>query len=122
MAILKSDQLPDFFRGDNLDVQYTIKDRDGNPINLTLKTLTFTLKQNTDLGDVDAAIQTTLANDPDQVTNPGVTSLLVEAATTALVTPGRYDYDIQYKDTANGYIETLVRGRVNVLADVTLTP
>jgi len=107
----------DFYRGDTQVYTLTIKDKDGNPIDLTGSTIFFTMKENLTLPDDSAALQVIVKTHTDP-TN-GITKITVPATDTSNLKGGyTYFYDFQLVD-ANSNVKTLLAGKVKVLPDVT---
>jgi len=108
--------LKDLIRGDTKFINIELKDKDGNPIDLTGSTIWFTLKENIKDPDTAAAIQKVITNHTDP-TN-GKTRIVLESSDTQDLQLGSYHYDIQLVDNG-GNVTTVLIGRLKVLADVT---
>lgn len=103
-------------RRDDVDLDITFTDKDGEPINLTGCTVYFTMKKKkTDLDD-DAiiAVEVTAHSDP----TAGETRVSLTNVQTD-VTPRYYFYDVQIKDTDDKIISSSV-GQIRILQDVTI--
>lgn len=116
--------LENFYRGDTVRIPLTfstsVTDDDGvtteTPIDITDYVIWTTLKSDIELSDEDAGLQvaTVVHTDPAN----GQTELVLEAALTTLLEPGKYSYDIQTV-TPDGDVSTIECGIVKVYADVT---
>lgn len=106
----------EFYRGDDWKLDVTLKDEDGLAIDLTGATVFFTVKENESDADTSAVITEDVTSHTDP-TN-GETSIEVSDTETDDVDPGTYYYDIQVK-TAAGNIQTVVKGTLTVLTDIT---
>ena len=109
-------------RGDTRKIEITITDEFGVPVNIQGHKIYFTLKTDKTLADSLATLQVsyTVATDADALV--GKTILVLSAANTASVPPGKYFYDIQWK-TSGGTPEvtTIDYGSVIVESDITIT-
>jgi len=104
------------YRGDDVNINLTITDEAGDPVDITGYEFFFTCKVN----DTDAESAALIKKDVSTHTNPtqGLTTIILDNDLTA-VTPGTYVYDIQMKDTSSK-ITTLIKGRFVITQDVTL--
>jgi hypothetical protein len=50
---------------------------------------------------------------------PGRVNLLIDAATTAALPPGRHSYDLEFTAVAGGTVEKILAGRFIVRGEVT---
>jgi len=102
-------------RGDSGRLDVSVKQADGEPLDLTGSTLFLTVKTALTVVDASATISKTVA--AHDAAEAGESHF--EIATTDNATAGTYFYDVQLKDAA-GKIYTLFGGLWKVLADVTL--
>jgi len=106
-----------FYRGDTQVYTLTIKDKDGNAVNLSGSSVWFTMKKNPTLPDDEATLQVVVIDHTDP-TN-GITKIVVPATETSKLKGGHtYYYDFQLVDFAKN-VKTLLAGKVEVLQDVT---
>ncbi len=109
--------IKDFYRGDTLRYKLTFKNADTKePIDLTGASVWFTLKENVNDPDSEAAIQVHTENHLDP-TN-GKTEIVVPASETNNLEIKTYFYDFQLVD-AQGNVSTVMSGKVKVLPDIT---
>lgn len=103
-------------RGDDVTLNLTCKDNDGNPIDITGYTVFFTVKENINDPDADAVIskQTTSHSNP----TAGITTIDLSETDTDQC-EAVYDYDFQLKDSSNK-ISSTIRGPFEVVRDVTI--
>ena len=108
-------------RGDTRKIEITITDEFGVPVNIQGHLIFFTLKTDKALADSLATLQVsyTVATDADALV--GKTILVLSAANTASVPPGKYFYDIQWVTTgATPEVTTIALGIVSVEYDITV--
>jgi hypothetical protein len=115
-----------FYRGDTKTYPFTFKVKDSDPvvpIDLTGKTLKFTMKAAKSDPD-PGALQKTLGpfSGPDAVAGTG--TLVLTSTDTDALTPGKYFFDFQLTDpgTSPPTVQTVGAGSVTVLEDVTRVP
>lgn len=99
-------------RGDTETVAITLTTDGTTPINITGRTYTAQLRSTPDSAVIAASFTCSVTNGP-----AGQVTCSMSAATSALLTPGYYYWDLQ--ENASGTISTLLSGQVTVLADVT---
>jgi hypothetical protein len=112
----KSLNLRSFARGDDWTVQYTFKDTEGNPIDITGNTYWVTLKTAKDDADQGAAQVNITASGPDAIN--GIVIVAFDSSITTNLTPGTYYYDLQEVDLS-GNVYTILLGKVRVVSDIT---
>lgn len=104
----------EFFRGDSKVINLTVKDQDGNPVDITGATITFTVKEDAADADDDAVIQV----DGDPIPgSEGKAKIELEPTDTDVEPKTTYVFDIQIKIDSNVY--TVAQGGVSVLRDIT---
>lgn len=108
------------YRGDTWTETWTILDQNGVSVDITGATFKMTLKNNTSDAD-PGVLQLTSPSSGIVITDAatGVVTLTITATQTAALTPSTYEYDIQMNNT--GTVKTLVRGKLTIVADVTIT-
>lgn len=110
--------ISNFYRGDTLEYSFTFFDKDGTPLDLSDKILWFTLKENIEDDDNDAAIQIRVDNHTDPAN--GITKLTVSPQDTYNLIPDmEYYYDFQLSSIDGTFVKTVLAGKVKVLPDVT---
>lgn len=101
-------------KGQDWDLQLTFEDANGDPIDITGRTIYFTVKKKKYIDDTDddnAALQKNITSHTDP-TN-GITEIsLTDVETEAL--KGEYCYDIKYKKT-NGDIFYAMKGNFSIV-------
>lgn len=106
-------------RGDDWNLKLTLTS-ESNPVDITGYGYYFTLKENIDNIDADAALQISItAALPDSALGI-VTISATNAETNNLIANKTYFYDIQQTDTG-GNVQTLLIGKVKIVKDVTRT-
>jgi len=109
--------ISDFYRGDTLSFDITIKDQNGNPVDITGAKLFFTMKEQPTQSDSEAVVQEVVYDHIDPT--EGHTKIIVPSSSTSILVPGKtYYYDFQLVDS-NGNVKTLYAGKVRVLQDIT---
>ena len=112
--------IPDIYRGDTLNYNFTFKDKDGNAIDISSTTLWFTMKRSPSDKDASAALQDSVTFPADANSVAGLGSIAIAATDTALLTPGvTYYYDFQWVDGTE--VTTLAAGTVTALQDITIS-
>jgi hypothetical protein len=103
-------------RGDDVDIQVTFKNSEGEVIDITGSTVFFTVKKR--LADTDE--QAYISKNVTSHSNPteGIAIVKLNASDTN-ITPGKYHYDVQVR-LASGSISSSVRGLIEVIKDVTI--
>jgi len=103
-------------KGDTTNIVLTVQNTSGTGIDITGYTFFFTAKTN----NTDADANAVLTKDVTTHTTPasGITAINLTAGSTGSVSPGRYYYDIQMKDTSAN-ITTLISGFLTVNQDIT---
>lgn len=106
-------------RGDDWNIKLTLTS-ENSPVDITGYSYIFTLKENIDDIDAEAALQITInASAPDDAL--GIIYITAtNTQTNNLVANKNYHYDIQQTDTG-GNVQTLLIGKVKVVKDVTRT-
>lgn len=99
-------------RGDTETVVLVSTTDGSTPINITGRTYTAQLRTSPDISIVSASFTCNVTNGA-----AGEVTCVLSAASTALLDPGYYYWDLQ--ENASGTISTLLSGTVTVLADVT---
>ena len=103
-------------RGDDVTLNATFQDENGQAINLTGCTVFFTVKDNyTSTDDTAALISKTVTSHTFPLL--GQTTIDLSNTDTALA-EGDYFYDFQLKDTTNK-ISSTIRGILSIILDVT---
>ncbi len=118
-----ADELSSFYRGDTRTYKFAFTDSAGAAVDITGWQLWFTLKSDPSVLDAEADLQvSTTAGDQsgDDPVN-GIMYLVVTSTDTESLALGRYHYDIQRvtPNTTPPSVETILRGRLKVLEDVT---
>jgi len=104
----------EIFRGDSKNYKLILTDNSGNPIDLTGKTVIFTVKKSENDDDSNAKIQKVITTHTDPVNGKTEISLLPDDTE---LEPDTYIFDIQLSD--NQFVHTVVTGRFIVKADIT---
>jgi hypothetical protein len=99
------------YRGDYFPMTITMRDNNGNPLDLSGFTPAATIRANHSSG-TEYAFEATLPG------GPGVVSLVLNSDVSALLTPGSYVWDYQLTD-ANSNVRTYITGDVTVYDEVT---
>ena len=99
-------------RGDTETVVLVSTTDGSTPINITGRTYTAQLRTSPDISIISASFTCNVTNGA-----AGEVTCVLSAASTALLDPGYYYWDLQ--ENASGTISTLLSGTVTVLADVT---
>lgn len=111
----------EIFRGDTVNIDLTITDKNGTAIDITGYKLFFTAKTNNDDSDDNALIKkdvtTHLDPDGDDGTSTGQSRITLSSTQTA-VDVGVFYYDVQMKDTS-GNITTITVDRFRVKQEIT---
>lgn len=104
-------------RGDSELLEVVIEDEEtGLPINITGYTIYFTVNKTKDASnDDDAVIKKDITSHVDPT--HGITDIVLDGTDTNLA-PGKYHYDVQYKDTDDN-VKTVIIGNIIVIQDVT---
>ena len=102
-------------RGDDIELEFTFKDIDGNAIDLTGSRVYFTVKRYAN--DLDGVALITKDDDFDGDGTDGICEVWLEAGDTN-ISIGVYSYDIQIKDH-EGYIFSSEVGKLKVVKDIT---
>lgn len=105
------------FRGDDVTIKVTVKDSDGNAIDITGYTFWLTAKKQEDDTDANAVMQKEVTSHTDE--ENGKTAIELSNSDTDVDVESYY-YDIQMKDDSDK-ITTLVKGTMNVKQDITST-
>lgn len=101
---------------DDVDLDITFTDKDGEPIDLTGCTVFFTMKKKISDSDEDAIIEKEVTSHIE----PTEGTTRVSLTNTDTDIPARhYFYDIQVEDTANKIISSTV-GQIKITQDVTV--
>lgn len=111
--------IPSFYRGDTVSYNFTFKDADGLPIDISATKLWFTIKKDPTYPDNSAALQESVTFPSDADSVAGLGSITIAASVTALLSPIQYYYDFQWVEGAN--VVTLTTGTVTILQDITTT-
>ena len=104
-----------FIRGDDVNRKLTFTDKNGDPINITGWTVSFTMKKNTNDGDDDAIYKVDIVN---HLPETGSTNLSILKSVTKDWPIGCWSYDIQI-EKANGIVRTILLNSAEVIKDVT---
>lgn len=110
-----NNKLNDIYRGDDKVYTVTVKDENQDPIDITGWTIYFTLKKSLTDSDDDALIKKDVTSHIDAVN--GLSEIILLNTDTD-ITPGKYYYDIQIKDTLN-HITTLIRQTLVIRSEAT---
>jgi hypothetical protein len=110
------------YRGDDVSLTFTVKDENGDAVDITNDTIFFTVKaakNATAAGSADLTAIIKKDNGPGEHSDPtnGRTAFSLSHAETA-VTPGLYYYDIQWV-TASNEVTTFTVDEFEVLKEVT---
>lgn len=107
--------LEDHTRGDSFRYELTFEDGNGNPIDISGWTISFTLKRDSNVSDAnaDVALDVTSHKDP----SGGKSVVTMPPETTAQLN-GTYRYDFQVV-TDNDHVETILMGNVQFPDDIT---
>jgi len=109
--------LKEMVRGDTYGITMNFKTKDGTPIDVEGRKLTFTMKHHWSEPDVDSAIQKVVdLVAPDVSAQNGQAYILLSTVETD-VTPSKYVYDIQMVNGA--IVTTLLKGNILVSGDIT---
>lgn len=108
-------QVVKFKRGDTVEIACLWRSG-STPVDLTDITITSQVRATAESVSV---VLTFTVTKSDQTTNPGEYTLGADAATTALLTPGRYVCDVQYVEDVGGRTRSTETFAVEVVADVT---
>jgi hypothetical protein len=109
--------IEDFYRGDTVQFNITLKDSQGMPIDINGATIYFTMKLSTKEGDPgDLQKVVTTHTYPDN----GQSQVVLSHDDTKNLEPTKYFYDFQIT-MQTGEVYTFDAGKVNVLPDVTLS-
>jgi hypothetical protein len=111
------------FRGDTAQFQIAVTDVDGHPVNLTGCSLWFTAKIDPTSLDAAAQFQKKTPSTGIAITDAanGIAVITMLAADTSSLTGDQtLECDVQLKD-GTGAIQTVARGQIKVLADITLS-
>lgn len=103
-------------RRDDTDIQVTVKNDEGNAIDITGYTVYFTVKENSNDSDDDAIITKNITSHSNP--SAGITSISLDKTETD-IEEGDYLYDFQIKDT-DGNISSTERGTFSVVNDITI--
>ena len=105
-----SNYLPDMRAGDDYNIQLTVNDLAGVPVNITGYKFWFTVKTSFSDLDANAIFQfvTTVGDNANDVALSGICFISVPAAVTKLIAAGSYFYDIQQKAGVSGGLTTVL--------------
>ena len=113
----------EIYRGDNRTFKVTVKDGDGNAVNITGASIIFSVKEkigdtgynfqkkNTAAGGGDSQIKIT-----DAVN--GIYEVYIVPTDTQTLDIGNYEYDSELT-TATSKVYTVVRGELNIMDEIT---
>jgi hypothetical protein len=121
MSCLEPQNLCSFFRGDTVPFDFSFKDDDDNPIDISGKTLTFTMKKkknSIDGLDGDLQQSVTFPNDANSIAGIGSMVLLPDVTRNLLISS--YYFDFQLVDGPDD-VSTVGFGSVVVEQDITIT-
>ena len=102
-------------------INFTYKNPNGTPVNITGYTAALQIRTS----PLAATAVLTLTSPSSGITITGATGLIechATAAQTALITNGKYAYDIEITAPSTGVVTRLVQGTVQVSPQVTRTP
>lgn len=102
-------------------INFSYKNPNGTPVNITGYTAALQIRTS----PLAATAVLTLTSPSSGITITGATGLLAcqaTAAQTALITNGKYAYDIEITAPGTGVVTRLVQGTVQVSPQVTRTP
>lgn len=106
-------------RGDTFSIKLNVVDKNGDPVDLTGRSIYFTMKQSLNEPDQNAAVRySEVISDPEATDGKAVIHILPQYTSTLNAT--KYWYDIQLV-TNQQKVHTLKRGRIEVILDVTQT-
>jgi hypothetical protein len=112
MATTPAEQNIAIVRGDTVTVVVTITSNGTTPINITGRTYSSMVRMDYDSSTPSATFTCVVTNGA-----AGEVTLSLSAASTALMTPYTYVWDLQ--ENASGVISTLLAGQFVILPDVT---
>jgi hypothetical protein len=105
-----------FYRGDTIPFEFTFKQPDDTPLDITDMTLTFSMKEDPDDELPVLSVSTTFPDDADSHNGKG--SLKIQSSDTIDLEPDiNYYFDFQLENGSE--IFTVGAGRVKVLYDIT---
>lgn len=105
-------------RGDDWNIKFQVTSG-GFPVDITGFSYKMTLKAKKEDPD-PGAVQLSGSSLVPAEAQEGVLFMKAARAATDSITPGNYNYDLQQID-AQGYVKTLLIGKVRVVADITRT-
>ena len=115
----ESSELDIVYPGDTLDFDFTFKNKDGSPLNISGKTLWFTAKLNIDdetNKETDIVHSKVFEPSPDSI--GGIGSMQIESKLTAILVPGReMRYDFRLID--GDVVKTIDSGKFKVVQNIT---
>ena len=105
------------YRGDTKTITVTLKDNEGDPVDITGDTIYFTIKTSIDdvVDDSTALVKKDITTHSDPTNGVSVIQL---SPTDTNIKPGNYFFDIQIK-RVSGQVITLINDKIRVLGDVT---
>lgn len=106
------------FRGDDHALRITLEDKDNNRIPMVGWTLRATMKLHTEMPDDEAPVAVDIGPLEGPLAEVGVVEFILPHEQTKELLPANYEFDVQKE--LDGRVTTLLRGTVEVLADVTL--
>jgi len=103
-------------RGDTRTITATMKDSDGNAIDLTGGTLMFTANSSSSPSDdTGAAVEKDVTSFDNPTT--GIQDITLTSSDTNSLTPGTYYYDIQFVSSA-GVVTSIAQDKFIINADI----
>jgi len=115
MPILEHN-LETLYRGDSREYNLTFTNSNGESINITDWKIYFTIKLSCIDGDNKAVIKKDITIHDDPIN--GKTKIILLPNDTNVIKPDKYWYDIQVKRGEDNIL-TLLRGRIEILTDIT---
>ena len=110
-------------RGDTVNFTFQFTDDDNNdaPIDISGKTLWFTLKLKAKHTDAEAALQHKVVFPNDSVSQNGIGYMTLEPVLTDPLTIKRHQFDFQLVDdqVSPAVVLTVGRGQLDVVTDIT---
>ena len=112
--------LSSFARGDTWTLKFTVKDSDGNAVDITGNSYWMTLKSSATAEDSSADAQIGPIGSGSPESTSGIIYMTFSSTLTETLSPGTYNYDLQEVDSSSN-ITTLLIGKVKVVRDITRT-
>lgn len=111
--------IPNFYRGDSVSYEFTFKDKNSDPVDISNTVLWFTMKKDATYPDSSAALQQSVTFPADADSIAGLGRIDIPASSTSTLSVTNYYYDFQWVNA--GTVVTLTAGNVSVLQDITVS-